>query len=101
MSGSYIMPPRITFYNGKGIIYYNYNNNIMPTCSGLSLSVSLTSIVGDDDDGELFGFGFILDLSSAFLLYKFASSFNDPTVMNVFMIVSVNKLDKFKPVVER
>ena len=73
----------------------------MPTCSGLSLSVSLTSIVGDDDDGELFGFGFILDLSSACLLYKFASSFNDPTVMNVLTIVSVNKLDKFKPVVER
>ena len=74
----------------------------MPTCSGLSLSVSLTSIVGDDDDGEHFGFGFILDLSSAFLLYKFASSFNDPTVMNVYIndVVSVNKLDKFKPVVE-
>ena len=43
-------------------------------------------IVGDDDDGELFGFGFILNLSSAFLLYKFASSFNDPTVMNVLMM---------------
>ena len=80
------MPLRITFYNGKCIMYYNYNNNIMPTCSGLSLSVSLTSIVGDDDDGELFGFGFILNLSSAFLLYKFASSFNDPTVMNVLMM---------------
>ena len=66
----------------------------MPTCSGLSLSVYLTSIVGDDD-GELFGFGFILDLSSAFLLYKFASSFNDRTVMNVLMMMFSLRGTKF------
>ena len=66
----------------------------MPTCSGLSLSVYLTSIVGDNDGG-LFGFGFILDLSSAFLLYKFASSFNDRTVMNVLMMMFSLRGTKF------
>ena len=42
-----------------------------------------------------------LDKSSAFLLYKFASSFNDPTVMNVINdVLSLNKLHNFNTVVE-